>query len=212
VLCLAFLEGVVGDNREVRRGLLLAGFWVLGVTASVALAFAAVGRVASRVAPPGVARLSAGAVNRELGSTIPSVRPPTTRQPTSSAVPPSTSRGATTRPSSPSPTVSVPPSVGPASSVAPPRPPPTVAPSTTTPHNTVTTSQGGTLWTRCSSADQIVYVAAVPRSGYQRTFDVESSSGIAQWFDNGSHRSKIAAECSNGSVHAEVEEEAESGD
>jgi hypothetical protein len=57
-----------------------------------------------------------------------------------------------------------------------------------------------------------VYVAAVPKSGYQRTQDVESAGGIAQWFENGSHLSKITAECSNGSVHAEVEEESERGD
>jgi hypothetical protein len=88
-----------------------------------------------------------------------------------------------------------------------------VAPSpTTTPHDTVTTSQGGTLWTRCSSADQIVYVAAVPQSGYRRTLDVESTGGVVQWFDNGTHLSKIAAQCSNGSVHAEVEEENAGGD
>jgi hypothetical protein len=57
-----------------------------------------------------------------------------------------------------------------------------------------------------------VYVAAVPRSGYQRTHDVESAGGITEWFENGSHRSKITAECSDGAVHAEVEEESESGD
>ena len=76
----------------------------------------------------------------------------------------------------------------------------------------MTTSQGGTVWTRCSSAEQIVYVAAVPKSGYQRTRDVESAGGVMQWFDNGSHLSKIAAECSDGTVHAEVEEENQGGD
>lgn len=55
-------------------------------------------------------------------------------------------------------------------------------------------------------------VAAVAKSGYQRTRDVEGAGGVMQWFDNGSHLSKITAECSNGSVHAEVEEENAGGD
>ena len=42
--------------------------------------------------------------------------------------------------------------------------------------------------------------------------DVEGALGIVQWFDNGSHISKISAECSNGVVHAEVEEEREGSD
>jgi hypothetical protein len=200
---LAFLGGVVGDNRAVKRGLLLTGFWLVGVTA----------RVASHVAPQGVARLSAGGVDRELASPLPSTGAstprPTTPQPPSSVTSP------TTRPSSPSSTAATPPPppIGPATSVPPTRPPATVAPPpTTTLHNTVTTSQGGTVWTRCASAEAIVYVAAVPKSGYQRTHDVESAGGITEWFENGSHRSKITAECSDGSVHAEVEEEGEGGD
>jgi hypothetical protein len=52
-----------------------------------------------------------------------------------------------------------------------------------------------------------VYVAAIPKSGYQRTVDVEASTGIDQQFQNGSRRSKIQAACSNGVVHAEVEED-----
>jgi hypothetical protein len=76
----------------------------------------------------------------------------------------------------------------------------------------VTTSQGGTVWTRCSGADQIVYVAAVPKSGYERTRDLESSDRIEQWFESDRHLSRIALECSNGIVHADVEEGAETGD
>jgi hypothetical protein len=68
------------------------------------------------------------------------------------------------------------------------------------------------LWTRCSSAEQIVYVAAVPQSGYERTRDIENPGGIVQWFHNDHHVSKVSAECSNGVVHAEVEEENASDD
>jgi hypothetical protein len=75
------------------------------------------------------------------------------------------------------------------------------------PHNTVTTSQGGTLFTRCAGADRIVFVAAVPKSGYQRTVDDERSEGVRQSFENATHRSNIEAECSDGVVHAHVEEE-----
>ncbi len=71
----------------------------------------------------------------------------------------------------------------------------------------MTTSQGGTIWSRCSGPDTISYVAAVPKSGYRRTVDVEGSRGIDQEFENGSHRSKIQAACSNGVVQAQVEEE-----
>jgi hypothetical protein len=205
------------DNREVRRGLLMTGLWVLGVTVSVALAFAAVGRVASRVAPPGVARLSASAVDRALSATVPSTPSPTLHKPTASSTPPSTRRASTTtRPAPPSSPVTVAPPptlLGPASSVAPPTTPRTTeAPPPTTPQNTATTSQGGTVWTRCSGADHIVYVAAVPRSGFERTHDVEGPGGIVQWFQSNNHVSKINAQCSNGVVHAEVEEEREGGD
>jgi hypothetical protein len=200
VLGLSFIEDAMDDNRDVRRGLLLTCLWVLGVTGSVALAFGAVDRVANRVAPPGVARLSGAAVDRALGSTVPSTISTTTRKPTASSAPPSTTRS----------TASVAPPPGPVgtttSTVASPPPP---AP-TTTPHNTVTTSQGGTVWTRCSGADQIVYVAAVPKSEYERTRDIESPGGIEQWFESDSHRSRIKAECSDGVVHAEVEEDSES--
>jgi hypothetical protein len=75
----------------------------------------------------------------------------------------------------------------------------------------VTTSVGGTIWTRCSGADHIAFVAAVPKGGYARTHDAENPV-VVQWFDNGSHVSKISAECSNGVVHAEVEEEREGND
>ena len=85
---------------------------------------------------------------------------------------------------------------------------PTIAPpDVTIAPNTVTTSQGGTLWTRCSNQTTIVYVAAIPKSGYQRTVDVEDSAGISQQFENGNHRSNIQAACSSGRVRAEVDEE-----
>jgi hypothetical protein len=80
-------------------------------------------------------------------------------------------------------------------------PPPAVS------HNTVIASRGGSLYTRCSGPDRIVFVAAVPESGYQRTVDDERSDGVRQTFENGNHRSTIEAECSNGTVHAHVEEE-----
>jgi hypothetical protein len=51
----------------------------------------------------------------------------------------------------------------------------------------------------------------VPKSGFERTGDVEGPGGIVQSFDNGQHRSTISAECSDGVVHAEVEEEDEGG-
>jgi hypothetical protein len=85
---------------------------------------------------------------------------------------------------------------------------PTTAPSLSSgARDTAVTSQGGTIWARCSGSGSIVYVAAIPKSGYQRTVDVEDSSGIHEQFDNGSRRSTIQAACSNGVVHAEVEEE-----
>ena len=68
------------------------------------------------------------------------------------------------------------------------------------------------MWTRCSGPDRIVYVAAVPKSEYERTRDVESAGGIEQWFESDNHRSKIKAECSGGVVRAEVEEEPVAGD
>ena len=219
----------MGDNRCVRRGLVLTCLWVLGVSASVGLAFAAVGRVANRVAPPAVAKLSSQGVDRALGSTVPSSSPTTPRGPSSSTPSTTTTGGsptstATTGPSGPSrpggPTSTLgtePPttngSSGPVTTVGPPSPTTTTpTPTTTAPTNTVTTSQGGTVWTRCSSNEQIVYIAAVPKSGYERTRDVENPSGIVQSFDDGSHRSTISAECSNGVVHAEIEEEREGAD
>ena len=87
-----------------------------------------------------------------------------------------------------------------------------VPPPTASPHNTVTTSQGGTIWTRCVSADRIAYVAALPKSEFERTRDDEGADGIEQWFESEHHRSKIKAECSDGIVHAEVEEESKSAD
>jgi hypothetical protein len=52
-----------------------------------------------------------------------------------------------------------------------------------------------------------VYVAAVPRTGYQRTVDIEDRTGIEQVFANARDQSKIDASCSNGIVQAHVEEE-----
>ena len=63
------------------------------------------------------------------------------------------------------------------------------------------------MWTRCSGPDSIVYVAAIPKNGYRRSVDGEASTGIIQQFGNGSRRSKVQAACSNGVVHAEVEED-----
>ena len=211
MLRLAWFTDRIGDNRTVRRGFLLTGLWVLGVTASVAVAFTAVGSVASRVVPPGVGRLSAAAVDRALGTTGPSSQSTISGRPSSSGPPLSV------RPSPSSTDRVAPPStsVGPATSIAPrPRPTPTTASAspTSVPHNTVTTSEGGTVWTRCSGPDRIVYVAAVPKSEYERTHDVESAGGIEQWFQSGNHLSKITAECSGGVVHAEVEEERSSDD
>ena len=71
----------------------------------------------------------------------------------------------------------------------------------------MTTSPGGTIWTRCSAPNSIVYIAAVPQSGYQRTVDIEAPTGIEQQFQNGSRRSTIQAACSNGAVRADVENE-----
>ena len=213
---LTSIAAPVGDNREMRRGLVLACLWALGVTASVAVAFAAVGRVASRVAPSGAARLSTGAVERELSTPV---TPPGT--PRSNAGRTSTNRStSSTRPThttttgskpTTSATVTTPPTTSerPPASSPPVTTPTTKTPTptpTTAPHDTATTSQGGTVWTRCSGA-QIVYVAAVPTSGYERTRDVEGPGQIEQWFQSNQHISRITAECSDGVVHAEVEEE-----
>jgi hypothetical protein len=73
----------------------------------------------------------------------------------------------------------------------------------------VTTSQGGTVYTHCTGPDTIAYVAAVPKTGYARTVDIEAPTGVRQTFVNAHHRSDIQAECSDGVVHAEVEEEAQ---
>ncbi len=216
------------DNGAVRRAAFLAGVWSVGVVVAVAVAFAAVGRVANGVAPHDVARLSASAIDQELaahkartagssprssvssstvstssssttpttsshttpttiGTTQPTAAPDTNTTITAEAPPPTASP--TTQPSRPGPTTTV-----------------TSSPPDTS-HNTVTTSQGGTVFTRCSGPDSIVYVAAVPKTGYERTTDVESASGIRQTFENGSHRSSIEAECSDGVVHAQVDEE-----
>jgi hypothetical protein len=227
VLGLASLRARVDDNQEMRRGLVLTGLWVVGVMASVALAFGAVGNVASQVAPPGVARLSARGVDRALGTTVVLPSSTTAGRPAGSSAPPVSGRGSTTTVKRPGPgsssTAAPPPSTsgGPgtsaptSSATSPPpttgSPPPTGTPPTTALHSTATTSVGGTVWTRCSGAEHITFVAAVPRAGYERTRDVENASGIVQWFDDGSHISKISAECSNGVVHAEVEEESGGG-
>ena len=56
-------------------------------------------------------------------------------------------------------------------------------------------------------ANTITYVVAVPKPGYRRTLDVESAHKVEQRFENGRQRSSIEAECSDGVVHARVEEE-----
>jgi hypothetical protein len=53
-----------------------------------------------------------------------------------------------------------------------------------------------------------VFVAAVPKTGYQSISGLQSATTITERFENGSHVSTIQAECSDGVVHAEVEEEA----
>jgi hypothetical protein len=73
--------------------------------------------------------------------------------------------------------------------------------------DTATTSLGGTIWTRCSGPNSIVFVAAIPKPGYQRTTDVQLPTRIEEQFQNGNHVSTIQAECAGGAVHAEVEEE-----
>jgi hypothetical protein len=76
--------------------------------------------------------------------------------------------------------------------------------------DTATTSLGGTIWTRCSSPNSIVFVAAIPKPGYERTNDVQLPTRIQEQFQNGNHVSTIQAECAGGAVHAEVEEETDS--
>ncbi len=210
---------LTNNNVQVRRGVLTFGLWVLGVGVAATFAFAAVGRVANGVAEPNVSSLSREAIDNELtanvanasGPTAPGTSPrastvsPTTRHEntsttlTSSPKTPSTSARPVTR----SPTTT---NAGP---VSPTMPTPTTAPATPNGGTleTVTTSQGGTLWTRCSGENVIVYVAAVPKSGFRRSVDQERDAGIEQKFENGTHSSDIRAECSNGVVHPEVEEE-----
>jgi hypothetical protein len=186
----------------------------MGVVVAVSLAFAAVAHVASGVAPNDVDHLSQQAIDDELTtsrSSVPSstTKPtvsstttttsttPTTTSPTGRTTPTST-RGASPTTTSPITTQTAPPLVTTTTG----KPPPD-----STTHNTVTTSQGGTLYTRCSGADSIVYVAAIPKPGYERTEDVERADGIRQSFENKNHLSTIEAECSDGVVHAHVEEE-----
>ena len=173
----------------MRRGLLLAGIWLLGAGLAVTFSFAAVGRVASGVTPTDGAALS----RRDIDSALIAGA---AGQPRGSSAAPTTTASSTLKP----PATTVPHS--PSSVVAPTTP--TVAPFVIS--DTVTTSQGGTVWTRCSGPNSIVYVAAIPKNGYRRSVDVEASTGIIQQFENGSSRSKVRAACSNGVVHAEVEE------
>jgi hypothetical protein len=207
----------LGENPRVRRGLILAGVWAVGAALALTLAFAAVGRVANGVAPRDVARLSSTEIDDELsGPTTTPVTPTSGRQmpnPTATTATPATTTSSTSSTTSTT--------EAPGSSIVNPTtvstPPTTTSatvhtvPSTTTPpvasHNTVTTAQGGTVFTRCSGPDKIVYVAAVPKSGYERTVDIENEDGIEQVFVNAHHRSQIEAQCSGGVVHAQVEEE-----
>ncbi len=204
---------------------MLGGIWAVGVVVAVAVAFAAVDRVASGVTSPDTGHLSRDAISDELR------RPPSRPAPRSSgaakvAPSSSSSTSSTLGPRvtvvMPTPTTSImPPPTTPRTTprTTPPtiaaNPTPTSAPAVTTPstalavppHNTVTTSQGGTLITRCSGPETILFVAAVPKPGYQRTVDDEGSEGIEQSFVSANHQSNIEAQCSNGVVHAEVEEE-----
>jgi hypothetical protein len=199
---------------------LLAGIWVAGVVIAVSLAFAAVARVANGVAPNDVSHLSQTDIDDELaGATTTS---PTSGAPTSSATATSSTSTVTTTSRTTAPTASTTtPTTGGSILTSPPTDTtsPTISkltpttnttvakPPPVTPHNTVTTSQGGTVYTRCTAPDKIAYVAAVPKSGYARTVDIENPDGIKQVFVNNTHASKIQAECSNGVVHAEVEED-----
>jgi hypothetical protein len=204
---LSFAAPASGDNRSVRRRLLLAGIWLIGASIAVTFSFAAVGRVASGVSPSNGPALSSRAVDNALTSDTTGrrgSRPPSV--PTSS-VPRSTAPATTTQLNAPAATASPSWTMATPTTVPAPRPSPPPPPPSSGGHETVTTSQGGTIWTRCSGPDSIVYVAAIPKSGYQRTVDVESATGIDQEFQNGSRRSKIQAACSNGVVRAEVEEE-----
>jgi hypothetical protein len=201
------------------------------------VAFAAVGQVASGVALHDVAPLSQSEIDSALVVPTPSptstgapqsttAAPASTLSPTTDApsVPVATTAGPTptsaigvfpTTPATPETTpthVSVlPPLTAPSTPPTTRRPTtPTSEPTTTTSvprTNTVTTSRGGTLFARCSAPTRIVYVAAVPKTGYDRTVDVEKPGEIRQVFVNQHHKSTITAECSHGVVHAEVEEE-----
>jgi cytoskeletal protein RodZ len=209
----------LGDNPRVRRRLILAGVWALGVAVALTLAFAAVGRVANGVAPRDVARLSSTEIEREVaGPSGPAVTSSSARAGTATTATTATSvtttsststTTSTTRPSGS--TIVNPTTVATAatttSTTAHTVPTTTATSPSAEPHNTVTTAQGGTVFSRCSGPEKIVYVAAVPKSGYQRTVDVENQGGIQQVFVNAHHRSQIEAECSGGVVHAQVEEE-----
>ena len=74
-------------------------------------------------------------------------------------------------------------------------------------NETVTTSAGGTVYTRCTGPDSIAFVAAVPKNGFERVRDVETGRQVVQEFASDAHRSTISVECSDGRAHAEVEEE-----
>jgi hypothetical protein len=216
------------DNKGVRRAAIMAGVWAIGVIVAVVLAFAAVAQVASGVAPNHVARMSQQAIDDELAAktTTTMLRKPgsattstlgssSTTSTVVTGVGGTTTSVAKTSPDTmtsqtAAPTVTTPTTTPSRGSE---NPPPPITPTTesTVPsapaHNTVTASQGGTVFTRCSGPETIVYVAAVPKPGYGRTTDVETPQAVRQTFQNGSHVSRIEAECSNGVVHAQVEEE-----
>ncbi len=216
--------GQLDENRRVRRGVLLAGIWVVGVVIAGTLAFAAVARVANGVAPNDVSHLTKTEIDNELtGRTTAPTRKPTAPTsgattttspavtPTTTSTTPSTrwTAGSTT-PTTRGTTLTAPPLTAfsslptpttPTTATTLPPPPPVQL------RNTVTPSQGGTVYTRCTGPETIAYVAAVPKTGYARTVDIEAPTGVRQTFANGQHQSTIQAECSNGVVHAEVEEE-----
>jgi hypothetical protein len=194
----------------VRRGFLLVGVWLLGAVFAVAFSFAAVRRVASGVTRSSGVSVS-HAVDPETTTVARSQAPSTPPAPRHRA---SVHSNPALRPTVPAP-VPGPSATGPLPAYV--APVPNIMPATTTPAivsvttppspGTAIASQGGTVWTRCSGANTIVYIAAVPKSGYQRITDVEDGSGIEQQFDNGAHRSTVQASCSHGVVHAQVEEE-----
>jgi len=205
---------VDGDNGSVKwlskRAVLLTGVWLVGVGASVAVAFAAVGAVARGVEPANIVRLSGRAIDRELRTpTSPpppahAITPPSVPSSTSTTTAPPTSNTVGTATSVPTTGAVTPPTTAPER--------PTTRPTTARASSaTATPSPGGTVYTHCIGPNTIAFDSAIPNNAYFRVRDVENGSGVEQWFSNGKKVSKVHAECSGGVVHAEVENERDNG-